>query len=368
MSAAEPSSAVERLTATLDWLCRIPSFTGEEASLCEAVSGRLAQVALAGAPRRYGDSLVVPVSRGTGGPRLALAGHLDVVATEHDGPVRVEGDRLYGPGAADMKSGLTLMLDLVERDAALCRRLDLTLVFYAREEGPYLDNELELVLDQDPELGSVDLAVCLEPSDNKLSLGATGSIHAGVSFEGRTAHSARPWQGENAIHKAGAVLCDLAALAPREVLIDGLSYRTVTSATLAQGGRGRNVVPDHFELNLNHRFSPDKSLEQAQAEVEALVAGRGRIEWRDLSPAALPHAHNPLVEALVAAGVEGVEPKQAWTDVARFAVRGVPAVNFGPGVNAQAHQRNEWTSLTKLAQGRNILVRWFGAIGTGSST
>jgi succinyl-diaminopimelate desuccinylase len=353
----------ERLAETLLWLCHIPSPIGEERDLCDAVAERLARLPLAGPIRRYGDSIVVPVTRGTGGPKIALAGHLDVVRTAHDGPPRIEGDLLYGPGASDMKSGLALMLDLVEHDAAACAGVDLTLVFYAREEGPYLENELGPVLDGDAELRAVDLAVCLEPSDNKLSLGASGSIHAVVTFQGRTAHSARPWQGENAIHKAGPLLVDLAALKPREVTIDGLLYRTVTSCTLASGGRGRNVVPDTFELNLNHRFSPDHSIEGAQREIEALVAGRAAITWRDLSPAAPPNAHHPLVAALRDAGVTAVEPKQAWTDVARFAAIGVPAVNFGPGINAQAHQRNEYTSIAKLAEGREILVRWLAKVG-----
>ncbi|HSN97456.1 MAG TPA: M20/M25/M40 family metallo-hydrolase, partial [Candidatus Nanopelagicales bacterium] len=204
----------------------------------------------------------------------------------------------------------------------------------------------------------IDLAVCLEPSDNRLSLGASGSLHATVTFRGRTAHSARPWQGENAIHKAGTLLCDLAAIAPREAVIDGLRYRTVTSATMAQGGRGRNVVPDEFTLNLNHRFAPGTSIEEAQREITALVGERAEVTWLDLSPSALPHASHPLVVRLREAGVPSVEPKQAWTDVARFALLGVPAVNFGPGVNAQAHQRNEWTSIAKLAEGRAILRRW----------
>jgi succinyl-diaminopimelate desuccinylase len=304
----------------------------------------------------------VPVTRRSGGPRIALAGHLDVVRTAHDGPPRREGDRFYGPGAADMKSGLALMIDLVEHDLAACLGVDLTLVFYAREEGPYLENELGPVLDADPELSGVDLAVCLEPSDNKLSLGASGSLHALITFEGRTAHSARPWQGENAIHKAGPFLAELGALAPREAVIDGLVYRTVTTCTLAQGGRGRNVVPDVFELNLNHRFSPDRTVAEGQAEIEAMIAGRARVTWRDLAPAALPFASHPLVAALRDAGVVAVEPKQAWTDVARFSAVGVPAVNFGPGVNAQAHQRNEWTSIEALAEGRNIVLRWLGSL------
>jgi succinyl-diaminopimelate desuccinylase len=353
-----------RLVDTLRWLCEISSFTGEEGPLCDAVAERLARADLYEPPRRYGHSLVVPVSRGTTGPRIALVGHLDVVRTQHDGPVRLEGDRLYGPGAADMKSGLAVMIDLVEHDPALCRGVDLTLVFYAREEGPFLENELGPVLDTDPDLARVDLAVCMEPSDNRLSLGATGSIHATVVFEGRTAHSARPWQGDNAIHKAGAFLSELAMLPPRESHIDGFLYRTVTTVTLAHGGRGRNVVPDELVLNVNHRFAPDTSLAEAQAAVSALVADRARVEWLDLSPAALPHAHHPLVRALADAGVAGVEPKQAWTDVARFATHGVAAVNFGPGTNAQAHQRNEWTSLTDLEQGRNIVARWLGAVAS----
>jgi succinyl-diaminopimelate desuccinylase len=357
------ASTEEPIVDTLLWLLDIPSFTGEEGPICDALVARLGTAELAAPIRRYGNSIVVPVTRGTGGPHIALAGHTDVVRTEHDGPPRVEGDKVFGPGSSDMKSGLAAMIDLLEnRRETFAAGVDLSLVFYAREEGPFLDNELGLVLASDPELSGVDLAVCLEPSDNKLSLGASGSIHAKIVFEGRTAHSARPWQGDNAIHKAGAFLVELAALAPREVTLDGLLYRSVYSATLAQGGRGRNVVPDQFEINLNHRFAPDRTLEQAQGDVLALVGERARVELTDLSPSAPPFADHPLVRALVAAGVAAVEPKQAWTDVARFAALGIPAVNFGPGINAEAHQKNEHTSIEKLIAGREILVRWLRSL------
>ncbi|WP_245677779.1 succinyl-diaminopimelate desuccinylase [Chondromyces crocatus] len=357
----------DRLAATLLWLCEIPSPTGEEKALCDALVERLRRARLPEPPRRHGDSLVVQVTRGTGGPKVALAGHLDVVRTAHDGPPRIEGDRLYGPGASDMKSGLALMLDLVEHAPEGLDGLDLTLVFYAREEGPFRDNELGLVLEREPGLGQVDLAVCLEPSDNRLSLGAVGSLHATVTFRGRTAHSGRPWQGENAIHKAGRLLVELDALEPRDVVHDGLLYRTVTSATLIEGGRGRNIIPDELTLNLNHRFAPGTSIEEAQREIEGLVGDRAEVAWLDLSPSALPHASHPLVMQLRAAGVNGVEPKQAWTDVARFAELGVPAVNFGPGVNAQAHQRNEWTSIARLVEGDGILRRWIAAMGKATA-
>ncbi len=348
------------LAETLLWLCRIPSPIGEEAELCDRIAERLANAGLGAPVRRYDNSLVVPLRRGSGGPHVALAGHLDVVRTVHDAPARIEGERLYGPGAADMKSGLALMLDLAETGELPA--VDLTLVFYAREEGPFDENELGPVLASDPELRHADIAVALEPSDNKLQLGCGGSVHAAVRFRGRTAHSARPWQGDNAIHKAGRLLVRLGALEPERSEVDGLEWTRVTSATLAHGGRARNIVPDLFELNVNHRFGPDRTLEQAKEHIVELVGSDAEVEFVDLSPSAPPLRDHPLVAALAESGVVAVEPKQAWTDVARFSKMGIAAVNFGPGVQAQAHQQNEWTLLPPLEVGRDILRRWLTRI------
>ncbi len=346
------------LEETLLWLCSIASPIGEEKELCDAVSERLIRSPLDGAIRRYGNSIVVPVVRRAepGRKHVALVGHLDTVRTEN-GPARIENGRCFGAGAADMKSGLAVMIVLAETVSQMIG-CDLTLVFYAREEGPYAENELGPVLAADADLRSVDLAVCLEPSDNRLHVGCCGSIHATVTFAGRTGHSARPWEGENAITKAAPLLGRLAALRPIQHVIDGHAFRTVTTVTLANGGRGRNVVPDTFTLNLNHRFAPNTSLEQAQADVRALVGDDAELTFTDLSPAALPNTEHPLVKQLVAAGVRSVEPKQAWTDVARFSSLGIPAVNFGPGENAQAHQKNESTECSLIFQGYRILVSW----------
>jgi succinyl-diaminopimelate desuccinylase len=349
------------LAQDLLWLCSIPSLIGEEKALCDAVQARLSRVGLASPIRRYGDSIVVPLTRGSGGPHVVLGGHLDVVRTEHEGAPRIEGERLYAPGAADMKSGLALMLALAEAPRA--RRLDLTVVFYAREEGPYAENELGPVLAADPELSKASIAVMLEPSDNKLQLGCGGSIHAAVEFRGRTAHSARPWQGDNALHKSAALLTRLSALEPVTDEHDGLTWKNVISATMAKGGRARNIIPDAFELNLNHRFGPGTSVERAKQNVLDLVAGEAEVQFVDVSPSAPPLRHHPLVAALAESGVLAVEPKQAWTDVARFAQVGVPAVNFGPGVQAQAHQKNEWTLLPQLEEGRKVLSTWLDRIG-----
>lgn len=354
MSEASVESALDE---ALLWLVSVDSPIGEEKALCDALEARLGKLPLAGPIRRTLDSIVVPLVKKGGRPHIALCGHTDTVRTEN-GPARREGDRIFGAGVSDMKSGLAVMLVLAERDLT---RLgyDVTLVFYAREEGPFAENELGPVLAGDPELRAVDLAVCLEPSDNRIQLGCNGSIHATVTFHGKTGHSSRPWEGESAISKAAPFLAELAALAPIESLIDGHVFRTVSTITSAKdGGRGRNVVPDKFVLNVNHRFAPVFTPEQGKEQVLALVAGRAEVEWLDVSPGAMPAASHPLVKELVACGVRKVEQKQAWTDVARFSALGVPAINFGPGENAQAHQKNESCRVELVHEGYRIFERW----------
>jgi len=354
------------LRKTLLELTSIPSPIGEEKELCDAIEARLWRTLGDGARiTRRGSSLVVgiPARDGDGTPlRIGLVGHLDTVRTEHDGPVRIEGDKLYGPGAADMKAGLALMIELAERASAGTLAAELVLVFYEREEGPYDENMLGPLLAEIDVLRSLDLAICLEPSDNKLQLGCMGSVHVTARFRGRTSHSARPWQGDNAIVRAAPVLAELGELAPRDVTLEGLLFREVITPTMAQGGRGRNIVPDVFEINLNVRFAPGRTPDDAIEDVRALVAGRCEILAIDRSPAGRPHAKHPLVDKLAACGVRAIEPKQAWTDVARFDQVGVPAVNFGPGTQAQAHQRNEYTELGLLLEGYRILERFLRSL------
>jgi succinyl-diaminopimelate desuccinylase len=355
--------ALTDVEKTLLWLCEIPSLTGEEGPLCDAVEARLVSLVGRDAVVRDGHSLVVAPRVESDGPPVVLAGHFDVVRTSHDGPPRVEGDRIYGPGAADMKSGLAVMIELL-RDLSSERdrrrgRVRPTFVFYEREEGPYAENRLGPLLERFASLREAELAVCLEPSSNVLQLGCMGSLHARVTFEGRTAHSARPWQGENAIHKSGPFLARIAARPTEDRWIDGLLYRSVMSVTMAEGGRGRNVVPDVFTLNVNVRFAPGDTPEDAERTLRALIADEAKVEVIDRSPSALPARAHPLVRALEARPeVKGVEPKQAWTDVARFSALGVAAVNLGPGTQSQAHQRNEWTDRRSLAEGLELFRRW----------
>ena len=347
------------LRDTLLALTRIPSPIGEEAELCDHVEERLSASLGSEAITRFHDSLIVHAVKKAGAPRIALVGHLDTVRTEHDGPARVEGNRLYGAGAADMKSGLAIMIELVERLDLRSLPCDLTLIFYEREEGPFEENRLGPILDTHPDLHQLDLAVCLEPSDNQMQLGAMGSIHATLTFQGRTAHSARPWQGDNALYRAAAFIRELEQRQANDVEIDGYVFREVMTPTLVQGGRARNVVPGEAELNVNFRFAPGRTPEEAFDELRELAGDQCRIQATDLSPAGHPHAGNPYVQHLMTCGVNGVRSKQAWTDVARFDSIGVAGVNLGPGTAAQAHQPNEYTELHLVTEGYAIFERFF---------
>ena len=344
-------------------LVRIPSVYGEEAVLCDHLEAWANAHFACECVRRIGDSLVLGHAGGDR-PTVALVGHLDTVPPHPGDPEpHIEGEQVVGLGASDMKSGIAVAQALVE-DLDLERLpIHLVLVLYEKEEGPHQDSGLKAVLESCPDLSAIDLAVVQEPTDGVVQVGCVGSIHATLIFRGRSAHSARPWQGENAIHKAGALLAELDARAPEVVKVGGHGFREVFSITTAEGGRYRNVVPERFTLNLNYRFAPGRSLDSAKAEVERLVAGRAEIAYTDLAPAGAVPEGSPLYRRLLEATGAQVAPKQAWTDVARLTEAGIPAVNYGPGLSAQAHQAGEYCLVPHLVEAYHGLRRFLEGAG-----
>ncbi|CAN5891793.1 succinyl-diaminopimelate desuccinylase [soil metagenome] len=330
------------LLETLTWLVDIPSETGEEAAICTAVAKRLE-----GLPQqRLADSLVVGES--TGRPLVVLAGHLDTVPRQGQGSGYVAGGRLWGLGSADMKSGVAVMIHLLEEQARNRGPFDVVGVFYAAEEGPHADNQLRIVLDGVEWLQTASCAVVLEPTDGEIQFGCNGVVNATATFEGVAAHSARPWWGENAITAAGRWLNDMHNLEPRTYAVDGLEYKRTVAVTQARGGIANNIIPPVFTLNLNMRFTPDMSIAEAIAELEALCSPADGFAVTDTAPAGGVVVDHPLLSRLATVSGRPRAAKQGWTDVARFSEIGIPAVNFGPGETSEAHTASESVALADL--------------------
>jgi succinyl-diaminopimelate desuccinylase len=330
-------------------LCSIPSVIGNEAELADALAVWASHVFDSSEVVRVGHSFVLG-RRDDRRPSVALVGHLDTVPGPAGAPgPRLEGDRLHGLGSSDMKGGLAVMMALAETLELDALPVNLLLVLYEREEGPYLESGLGPLFQAVPALHRLAFAVALEPTDGTVQVGCVGSLHATLRFQGRAAHAARPWQGVNAIHLAGPLLSELQSRPAREVDRGGFVFREVMSATLAAGGRARNVVPETFEVNVNVRFAPGGTAEEAEAELRAWVGQRAEVTVTDRAPAGPVCTDNPLYRRLLRVTGLRAEPKQAWTDVGRFGELGVDAVNYGPGETAKAHQADESASVAALA-------------------
>ena len=352
----------ERLLEDLRFFLDRPSVTGSEKRLCDDLEARISSSPGWEIQRVSNNLAVRRKERDPSLPMVVLAGHLDTVPEPEGGiEVRVEGDRVYGRGASDMKSGDAVMLALLEnfgQDLAAETRFEPIFVFYEREEGHYADNGLEAVFAGSPWVLDAELALVPEPTAAALEVGCVGTAHVEVTFSGTSAHAARPWQGENALTGAGEFLAELHEREATETVVEGLTFYEVLTPTIARGGRAKNVVPDMFHINVNYRFAPGKDLEDVKHLFEKLLKGSATYEIVDFAPSGPVNLENPLLQELIETGLE-VRPKQAWTDVARFSERGVAAVNFGPGLPAQAHKETEYAELPLLEECYTHLMSFF---------
>ncbi len=325
-------------------LLDIPSPTGREKALCDWVEDLARRAANAGQHleiERSGDGLVVRGPRQEARLHLVLLGHLDTVPAPEGLVPRLDGDRVVGRGTADMKAGLAVMIGLLEGVDLDAAQVDLTWVFYPREEGFYDLNGLAEMLRGGMIPLDADLYVLLEPTHGQLQLGCLGSVSADVVFRGTAAHAARPWLGRNAISKAGRWLLAMDRRRPRAVEVRGLTFRETYQVTMARGGVAQNVVPDEFTCRVNHRFAPGVSLDRAVRRLEQACSRADEVVVVDRCPAARPCPDNPLLDWMREVMRLSVHPKQAWTDVARLSAAGLEAANYGPGEPELAHQDDE---------------------------
>jgi succinyl-diaminopimelate desuccinylase len=339
MPAPAPDKALAQRTLEL---VDIPSESGREAAMYRYVT---ANVPLETA-WSDGESLIY--AKRAGKPLVLLAGHTDTVPAQGNLPGRIEDGWIVGLGASDMKGGLAVMIELAHWAAGTDLAYDLALLFFPREELGPAENPLPTVFERTGLVAEAQLVVCLEPTDNTLQLGCLGNLNARVVFEGRSAHSARPWLGVNSIALALDGLVSVLHAEPLDVDVDGLVFREVASVTQIKGGIASNVIPARTEAIVNFRYAPDRTPEDAERRIEELV-GR-EVEVLANSPAAHVALHSPLVDALRRAGRFEVQPKQAWTNVADFAAQGLDAVNLGPGATRYAHAVDERIEIGELVR------------------
>jgi succinyl-diaminopimelate desuccinylase len=306
---------------------------------------------------RLGHTVMARTDLGRG-QRVVLAGHLDTVPINDNFPSTVVDDLIYGCGTSDMKSGVALALHLA---ATLSDPgYDITYLFYEAEEISSEYNGLKIVGEHRPEWLMADFAVLLEPTYGVVEAGCQGTLRAVVRTTGRRAHTARAWRGVNAIHAAGAVLQRLADYRARTVTIDGCTYREGLNAVRITGGVSGNVVPDACSVEVNLRFAPDRTEKQALEHVHEVFEGFD-VELTDSAPGAMPGlSAEPAREFLAAVG-ESPAAKLGWTDVARFAALGIPALNYGPGDPLLAHAPDEHVEIGKIRDGAATLHRWLAS-------
>jgi succinyl-diaminopimelate desuccinylase len=347
---------VTDLLARTAELVAIPSESHAEAQLADHVEGRLRPLAHL-AVTRVDDNVVARTRLGR--PlRLVVAGHLDTVPVNGNGTPRIEGDVLWGLGSADMKGGLAVMLELAA--AVPAPAVDVTWVFYVAEEVAAEDNGLGHLFADHLDLVAGDAAVLGEPTAAAIEAGCQGTMRLRVTLRGARAHTARPWMGRNALHRAGHVLAALDDYEARRPVIDGCEFREALQAVFVEGGVAGNVVPDRAVIIVNHRFAPDRTVAEAQAHVEAVVAPYlepgDEFELVDVADAARPGLDHPLLATLRDRHHLDVRAKLGWTDVARFAAAGIPAINFGPGDSTLAHNRDERVERASLESVHGALL------------
>lgn len=347
---------MSRLDEVLE-LVSIGSVSRHESELAGVVESRLRESSHLDV-ERVGDNVVARTT-GHHATRVIVAGHLDTVPGDASAAFN-DGDAVRGVGACDMKGSLAVMLALA--NDADPRSVEVTWVFYAREEIARSESGLTELIELRPELVTGDVAILAEPTGGRVEAGCQGTLRAEVVLTGARAHTARPFTGRNAIHRLGAVIARIANYEPRSVKIDGVRYTEQLQVVGVEGGVAPNVVPDRASLTLNHRFAPDRTSGEAATWLKSYLADLLEIDDHvtvlDTAPSAPPMLTNDRLQGLVELTGQSPEGKMGWTDVATFYELGVPAANFGAGDPLLAHRSDEFVTAKELDDFESVLGVW----------
>ncbi len=337
---------------TLQKLINISSVTGDEILILDFIEEFLSKNNFSGELiRNDGGIIAIPENSSQ---KIALVGHVDTVPLSKNQKLKFDDiDLISGRGSVDMKGGISIILhSLVEENQ------DIIGVFYTAEEGPYEMNGLGELMPTILSNKNLEFSIILEPTNCEIELGCLGTLNANIKLKGIAAHSARPWVGENPIYKIGDISKKVSDNEITLLDIEGLEFKQVLSITKVSSGIANNVIPDEAILNINFRFSPEMTNDDAQNFINNMFSEFGEIEITSSSEGAMPNIENSNIKNFISSTGLSPNPKQAWTDIARFYSHGIASVNFGPGDPLLAHTADEHVSKKQLLESYELLMNF----------
>jgi succinyl-diaminopimelate desuccinylase len=296
------------------------------------------------------------------GPTVVLHGHLDVVPglPEQFEP-RVEGDRLYGRGAYDMKGGLAAMM-CAARDLASQSAVRVHFVCVSDEESDEAEARGSDYLVEKGYTG--DFAITGEPTDLHIGIQAKGVLALRIEVSGKAAHGSTPWLGDNAVMKAVDVFRRIEAM-PFTRESSEMFDRPSVSLGRIMGGDAMNKVPDRCTIDVDIRFLPGQSAAQVLQEIRELPDTEVAVMLhRD---PAVVERDNPYVALLAESIADGMPAERisigrdGASDIVSFLEAGTPGVEFGP-IGGGHHGPDEWVSISSLERYQRALVEFVTAI------
>ncbi|MCB0858883.1 MAG: M20/M25/M40 family metallo-hydrolase [Solirubrobacterales bacterium] len=297
-------------------------------------------------------------------------GHIDVVPGEHGQfAARVEGDRLYGRGAYDMKAALAAMMLALPTDEDPVPGVQVVLGIVSDEESEEAENRGSNYLVREPGdsgpdgasggMGLTgDFAITGEPTNMHVGVAAKGVLALRLSVTGRAAHGSTPWLGDNAVLRAVDLFRGVESLPFARESSEFFDRPSINLGRI-WGGDALNKVPDFCAIDVDIRFLPH----QDPAIIRDQIAGLGPAAIEtiiELPPVSGGGTDSPWIRALTAAASEHHEGpslsvgRDGASDAISFIRAGIPAVEFGP-LGDGHHGPEEWVSISSLVAYRNAL-------------
>jgi succinyl-diaminopimelate desuccinylase len=309
----------------------------------------------------------VGASSGEAAPTVVFHGHVDVVPAHSEQYIpRVDGDRLFGRGAYDMKGGLASMM-VATCDLAAQQDVRVHFVCVSDEES---DEATQRGSDYLVEQGYTgDFAITGEPTDLHIGVQAKGVLAMRIEVAGKSAHGSTPWLGDNAVLKAIDVFRQIESLPFSRESSEFFDRPSISLGRII-GGDALNKVPDLCVMDVDVRFLPGQEPEDILEGVRAIPDVHvAKVFLRD--PAIVARS-NPFVQLLASAVAEGTPAERisvgrdGASDAISFIEAGVPAVEFGPE-GAGHHGPEEWVSIDSLSRYRSALVEFVRLIARRQS-